>query len=501
MKLRSIQFVFLGMIAACAAGDDSDTPTGAEESALGSVLSFSDFESGVATGWTPIAGTWAVCQPPGASHEYCESDTTGTPSLSVTGSATWSDYSIDAAALSTDSSVGWLELVGRFHDAANYYELQVRGTTWAIRRLSANAWTVLASGSFSFASNTYYRLKLEMVGTKLTASTSADKGATWQTLGSATDATFSDGKAGVKSKYAVARFDKITVTSLSQTPPPPTGTLPHFGHVVFVVLENHSVGDIIGNPLMPYFNGLANQYASATQYWPNFHPSQPNYFALTTGDVFYQTTTLPAGTPNVVKTLLGASKSWKSYFETLTTSANVFRYFPEVANSSAQLAKLVTVTQFDADVAAGTLPAYSMVHPSTSHSGHSCAAGDLTCPGFKVADDWLRTHLAPYLASPGFTSNNDLLIIGFDEGSLSLTGCAGTKTIPISPAVAALHQVWECGDHAPMILIGPSVKPGFKSTTIYHDEAILRLMLEGLGVTSNLPGASASAPRMTEFFQ
>jgi hypothetical protein len=46
----------------------------------------------------------------------------------------------------------------------------------------------------------------------------------------------------------------------------------------------------------------------------------------------------------------------------------------------------------------------------------------------------------------------------------------------------------------------PRAKAGYTSTTFYQHQSLLRLMLEGLGVQA-LPGASASAPRMTEFFQ
>jgi gentisate 1,2-dioxygenase len=50
-------------------------------------------------------------------------------------------------------------------------------------------------------------------------------------------------------------------------------------------------------------------------------------------------------------------------------------------------------------------------------------------------------------------------------------------------------------------VIGSDVKPGYVSTKIYHDESILRLMLEGLGVTTNLPGAASFAADMNEFFK
>jgi hypothetical protein len=42
-------------------------------------------------------------------------------------------------------------------------------------------------------------------------------------------------------------------------------------------------------------------------------------------------------------------------------------------------------------------------------------------------------------------------------------------------------------------------KGGYQSTTFYQHESVLRLMLEGLGVTT-LPGAAATAPKMWEFF-
>jgi hypothetical protein len=68
-------------------------------------------------------------------------------------------------------------------------------------------------------------------------------------------------------------------------PPPPTGNVPHFDHVVLVVEENSSYADVIGSSEMPYLNSLASQYGVATQYFANTHPSIGNYFVLTTGQI------------------------------------------------------------------------------------------------------------------------------------------------------------------------------------------------------------------------
>src|ERR1051326_5010476 len=106
------------------------------------------------------------------------------------------------------------------------------------------------------------------------------------------------------------------------SPPPASSTasaVPQLGHVFLLIEENHSFGSMIGNPAMPYLNQLATRYGLATQYFANAHPSLPNYFELTTG----QTITLDdnfSGTvtqDNVVRELIAAGKTWRSYIESL----------------------------------------------------------------------------------------------------------------------------------------------------------------------------------------
>ena len=55
------------------------------------------------------------------------------------------------------------------------------------------------------------------------------------------------------------------------------------------------------------------------------------------------------------------------------------------------------------------------------------------------------------------------------------------------------------GGRVACALISPAFsKLGYQSTTLYQHESVLRLMLEGLGVTT-LPGAGSVAPDMGEF--
>src|SRR5581483_7193327 len=143
---------------------------------------------------------------------------------------------------------------------------------------------------------------------------------------------------------------------------PPTAST----RVLLVVEENHSYSDVIGNSSMPYLNGLASQYALATQYYADAHPSIPNYFMLTTGlpesldDAFAGTVT----DDNLVRELVKAGKTWRSYAESLPSPAyvggdvypywkhhNPFAYFSDVIGTS-QAANIVPFSQFSSDLAA-----------------------------------------------------------------------------------------------------------------------------------------------------
>ena len=61
------------------------------------------------------------------------------------------------------------------------------------------------------------------------------------------------------------------------------GTVPPLKHVFVIVLENKDYAEIIGEPSMPFFNALAQQYGLAANYYGISHPSLPNYLAMTGG--------------------------------------------------------------------------------------------------------------------------------------------------------------------------------------------------------------------------
>jgi hypothetical protein len=263
-------------------------------------------------------------------------------------------------------------------------------------------------------------------------------------------------------------------------------TLPAFKHVFVVLEENNNYASVIGNPAMPYFNSLANKYGLATQYYADTHPSIGNYFMLTTGQIitnddgFSGTVTAD----NVVRHLLTAGKTWKAYEESLPYAGYIqpnvggyarkhcpLSYFSDVVNSSSEKLNLVPFTQFASDRASGHFPSYSFISPNLCNDAHDCSLG--------TADGWLKKNIAPLISSTAF-KDGGLLIIVFDESGNDNSHGGGRVAWV---AVTSQHS-----------------KMGYKSTTLHQHEATLRLMLQGLGLTS-YPGAAASTSNMAEFFK
>ena len=280
---------------------------------------------------------------------------------------------------------------------------------------------------------------------------------------------------------------------VTTNPPPPSATA---DHVFLVVLENHSFGQVIGNPAMPYLNGLATAHSLAADYFANAHPSIPNYFMMTTGNLetFDDNFTGTISDDNIVHALTGAGKTWKAYIESIPSVGylgpdagtylkhhNPFSYLSDVTGSTTQAANMVPFSQLSSDLAAGSLANFVYILPNSQDDAHDCPGGGTSCTSdqqLAAADAWLKANIDPVINSPKF--GNSVLIITFDE--------------------SVTTDVTNGGGQVMTVLVGPHVKTGFRSSTMYQHQSLLRTMLQLLSV-GDMPGASAVAPSMGEFFQ
>src|SRR5829696_6555945 len=104
-------------------------------------------------------------------------------------------------------------------------------------------------------------------------------------------------------------------TEPTATPRPP---VPNFDHIVIIIFENKEFGTVIGNPDMPIYNKLAQDYTLLTQFYAITHPSLPNYIAMMGGDTFGIDTNCEDCFINAtsLSDLVEASgRTWKTYQE------------------------------------------------------------------------------------------------------------------------------------------------------------------------------------------
>ena len=276
-------------------------------------------------------------------------------------------------------------------------------------------------------------------------------------------------------------------TAPTPTPPPPTApplTSGPINHVFLVVEENASASTVIGGPQMPYLNSLATQFGLATEYYANAHPSISNYFMLTVGNTVTNNNNFSGVVTddNIVRQLLAAGKSWKSYAEDLPSVGytggdtgsyarkhNVLALLADVVNSPAQVGNLVPFSQFSSDLAGNAFPNYSFIVPNLCNDGHDCP--------LTTADAWLQSNIGPLVNSAQF-QRDGLLIVLFDE--------------------APDTELTRGGGRVAWVAVGPRAKRGYRSANVYQHESTLRLTADVLGLPAS-PNRAVGAPDMREF--
>jgi hypothetical protein len=200
-------------------------------------------------------------------------------------------------------------------------------------------------------------------------------------------------------------------------------------HVIFVIFENHSYNQIMGNSAAPYLNSLISNSATAlfTQSYAMTHPSQPNYLMLFSGSDQGVTNddvpkNLPFTSPNLGAALLQAGRTFAGYSEDLPSIGfngkssgdyarkhNPWVNWQGAETNGIPAALNLPLSSFPSNY--DWLPNVSFVIPNQNHDMHNGADPER----INKADAWLKDHLGGYVRWA--QSHNSLLIITFDEGS------------------------------------------------------------------------------------
>jgi acid phosphatase len=229
-------------------------------------------------------------------------------------------------------------------------------------------------------------------------------------------------------------------------------------HVIVVVEENHSFGQIIGSPSAPFINDLAKRGALFTDAHGVTHPSLPNYFALFAGETNVNGDGCPAKglptTANLASELLAAHLTFVGYSESLPSEGFSGCWAGTYARKHAPWVQFSNVPARDnrplgALRSFDTLPDVAYVIPNIDDDMHDGTVAQ--------GDAWLRTHIGPLVHWAA--SHDALLVVTWDEG--------------FDPA-----------NHIVTLFAGPMVRPGTYGEHVTHFRVLRTIeTLEGLQPT------------------
>jgi acid phosphatase len=226
-------------------------------------------------------------------------------------------------------------------------------------------------------------------------------------------------------------------------------------HVVVVIEENRSFEQVMDPKKSDsYIHALAKRGMLFTKSYAVSHPSLPNYLALFSGStqsVSNDSCRHLFDSDNLATALADKGLSFASYAESLPEVGDkscIFgayqrKHNPAVYWQGSRLPASANQRFSDFPQNFANLPTVSFVIPNQLNDMHD--------GNFQTADEWLKTHIGPYVEWA--FKHNSLLILTWDEDNFM-------------------------GDnHIATILVGPMVKTGTSKQGIDH-YSVLRTLLE-----------------------
>jgi phosphatidylinositol-3-phosphatase len=282
--------------------------------------------------------------------------------------------------------------------------------------------------------------------------------------------------------------------------------VPRYAHIFVIVDENKSFERIMNGKDAPAIAAFAKQYGSATHFYAETHPSEPNYVAIVGGATFGIADdapfTAPGHTiegPNLATQLESAHLAWKGYYESLPEPGSLavrsglyaskhsgFINFRSVQQHPQRRDHLVDFLQLHSDLVSGNIPNFALIVPNLCNDMHG-AIGNTPLDCWTVGglirrgDNEIKVLAGEIMASRTWSSRaNAAIVITFDEGDRE------------EPA----------GGHIPTIVVTNHGPRGVADPTPYNHYSLLRTIEDAFGIHNYLRHAGdASAVPMLPLFQ
>jgi phospholipase C len=269
-------------------------------------------------------------------------------------------------------------------------------------------------------------------------------------------------------------------------------TTPHYTHVIWVWMENHSYNTIIGSSQAPYINALAHKCGLATNYHNISHPSLPNYVSATSGLGYASIAKFDSdcdpvpGCVTSAKSIFAQGETWKAYEESMPANCHksdsgeyAVRHDPPPYYTTLKGCSTFDVPypRLAADLKKNELPAFSFVTPNLIDDMHDGTIAD--------GNKWLAKNMPTIFNSAEYKSGSTAVFITWDEGEGGTSNKCATNTTDV-------------GCHVATLVISPSTKPGTKSATLFNHWSLLGTAEQLLGLPKL--GMAATAKTMTAAF-
>ena len=239
---------------------------------------------------------------------------------------------------------------------------------------------------------------------------------------------------------------------------------PAWAHVVWIVMENHAAGQIMGSSGAPYLNSIASKCGYASNFYAESHPSLPNYIAMTSGSTQGVSddaapSSHPLNVPSIFSQLGG---DWKSLQESMASNCaqSSSGQYAVKHNPAAYYTNIAAACQAQ-DIPLGSTPdisaKYTFITPNLCSDMHDCSVSQ--------GDSWLATWVPKILNSPQYAAGNTAVFITFDEDDSSNN------------------------NHIATIVLSPSTPAGMVDNGSYNHYSMLRTTEEMLGLPVTLGGA------------
>ena len=309
---------------------------------------------------------------------------------------------------------------------------------------------------------------------------------------------------------------------------PADAAIPRYQHIFVIVEENKDYARIVGSSDAPVITRLAKTYGSASRFYAETHPSEPNYVAMIGGSTYgirdddafycvphdsrpycghsdrpgYVNHTIDA--PNLATQLEAAGLSWKNYEESLPAPGSLavvsgyyaskhsgFVNFASVQRDPDRAQHLVGFDALERDLRSGDLPSFSMIVPNVCDEMHGAGRSgtpvdcrsDHPAALIERGDREVEMLTREIMASPAWSQGNAAIVITFDEDDGGGTeGCCGND--PADPSNAG-------GGHIPTVVITNHGPRGEVDSTPYSHYSLLRTIEDAFGIHSYLMRAGA----------